>query len=170
MRKFNLLIAIVFVLLFVVACSSDNSEETFRGSSFGDTIDNVIATEKEQGNAEYEEESFDDYTTLIYWDVVENEQEALLMSYAFREDFNGKTYEEPVLGDMHYIFENDSFNEKEFLSDMNEKYGEDNVEEVSDGIQWSVGEYRIIFSDGPQLAAVMYFHESDPRVRDENND
>lgn len=170
MRKFNLLIAIVFVLLFAAACSSDNSEGTLRGSSFGDTIDSVIATEKEQGNTEYEKESYDNYTTLTYREVIENEQEALLVTYEFREDFNGKTYDEPVLGDMNYIFENDSFNEKEFLSGMNEKYGEDNAEEVSDGIQWSVGEYRIIFSDGPQLAVVMYFHESDPRVREENND
>lgn len=60
----------VFVLLFVAACSSDNSEETFRGSSFGDTIDDVVATEKKQGNAAYEEQSFDNYTTLTYRDVV----------------------------------------------------------------------------------------------------
>lgn len=169
-KRFNLLIAIVFVLLLTIGCSPDDSEKILRGSSFGDRIDNVIAQEKEQGNVEYEKESSADYTTLTYRDVVENEQEALLVTYAFYEDFNGETHDEQVLGDMHYIFENDSFNEKKFISDMNEKHGEENVEEVSEGKQWTVGESRIILSVGLDVSLVMYFHESDSRVQDPIND
>lgn len=148
MIKFKWIFPLIVILL-LTSCSYQDSEETFRGSIWGDTEESVIKQEKKLGNDAYEriDRSSGDLKNIgiSYKNIVLADQKVEELMHGFSNDFNGEKHGEPVLEQIFYMFEESSLDKDKVIEVMNKKYGE--AEILDDDYRlWSVGDTVIFFT------------------------
>ncbi|ARK21875.1 hypothetical protein [Sporosarcina ureae] len=164
MKKIILTLTTILIALVFNACSSSDS---FRGSKWGSTVDDVVKQEKYLDNIEYEKsvennERQGEVTVLDYENIIEFDQDVFFISYEFKKNLNGKVYTEPVLFEATYYFEDNSFDNEIFLNNIEAKYGEGKKVSNALGIpviEWNVGDSRIVYF--PDSATLNYEHISE---------
>lgn len=166
-KRWLLILTVVITVLLLAACSSDDTKDSsdpsdllsddikdsFKRSSWGDTVEDVIKEEEKQNNTNYEEEEPEDagsiVKSLLFKDITIEEQEIIVENYIFTDEVDGEQRDEPVLDEIVFFGIDDEESVERVSDYLKEQYGEAEVESGPIGsiLKWSVGDTDITFEE-----------------------